>query len=92
VKGIGVLIPGAGTLRGVLRDDPDPDAWEKAQQTILAACKEFKVNCGFPASTPAEIETRYKQGFNVFVLQAWNQTAFDTMAKGRELGGRPPTN
>jgi 2-keto-3-deoxy-L-rhamnonate aldolase RhmA len=36
-KGIGVLIPGSGTLSGVLRNDPDPDAWEKAQQTILAA-------------------------------------------------------
>jgi 2-keto-3-deoxy-L-rhamnonate aldolase RhmA len=92
VKGIGVLIPGSGTLRGVLRDDPDPEAWEKAQQTVLAACKEFKVNCGYPASTPAEIEMRQKQGFNVFVLQNWSQQSFDTIAKGRELGGRPATN
>jgi 4-hydroxy-2-oxoheptanedioate aldolase len=92
VKGIGILIPGSGTLRGVLRDDPDPDAWEKAQQTVLAACKEFKLNCGYPASTPAEIEMRQKQGFNLFVLQSWSQTSFDTMAKGRELGGRPPAN
>jgi len=92
VRGIGVLISGAGTLRGVLRDDPDPDAWEKAQQTILAACKESNVNCGFPAGTPAEIEMRIKQGFNVFVQQSWSQQSFDTMAKGRELGGRPASS
>lgn len=91
-KGIGVLISGAGTLGGVLRNDPDPDAWEKAQQTILAACKEFKVNCGFPASTPEVIESRFKQGFNVFVLQSWSQPSFDTMAKGRALGGRAANN
>src|SRR4051812_31755098 len=55
VKGIGVLFPGAGTLRGVMsttdstgRRTPDPLAWEAAIQQVLAACKEFKVPCGFP--------------------------------------------
>jgi len=87
-----VLIPGSGTLSGVLRNDPDPHAWEKAQQTVLAACKEFNVNCGFPASTPEVLEMRMKQGFNVFVLQGWNQQAFDTIAHARRLGERPVEN
>ncbi len=98
-KGIGVLIPGAGTLGGVFTTTNadgqrvrDNEGWENGIQKILAACKEFKVNCGFPASTPAEIEMRFRQGFNVFVLQSWSPTSFDTMAKGRELGGRAATN
>ena len=91
-KGIGVLIPGSGTLSGVLRNDPDPEAWEKAQQTVLAACKEFNVNCGFPASTPEVLEMRMKQGFNVFVLQGWNEQAFNTIAHARRLGERPAEN
>src|SRR5215831_2704576 len=36
VKGIAVLFPGAGTLRGVFRNDPE--GWEKAIQQVLAAC------------------------------------------------------
>jgi 2-keto-3-deoxy-L-rhamnonate aldolase RhmA len=97
--GIGVLIPGSGTLGGVfstttpdgqrVRDDA---AWENAQQTVLAACKEFKINCGFPASTPDVLEMRHKQGFNVFVLQSWSQASFDTIAHGRKLGGRTSDN
>src|SRR4051794_39965656 len=44
VKGIGVLFPGAGTLRGVFTDTTggqrkfDPDAWEAAIQQVLSAC------------------------------------------------------
>jgi 4-hydroxy-2-oxoheptanedioate aldolase len=97
--GIGVLIPGSGTLGGVfsttgpdgqrVRDDA---AWENAQQTVLAACKEFKLNCGFPAGTPEVLEMRQKQGFNVFVLQSWSQQSFDTIAHGRKLGGRTSEN
>src|SRR5262249_7497560 len=44
--GIGVLFPGAGTLRGVFRDDPE--GWEKSIQQVLLVCKEFKLPCGYP--------------------------------------------
>src|SRR4029079_10090383 len=64
VKGIGVLWPGAGTLRGVFSTPNaagervlDTAGWENAIQQVLAACKEFHVPCGFPA-TPADIEMR----------------------------------
>ena len=57
VKGIGVLWPGAGTLRGVFSTTTPPgersldeEAWEAAIQQVLSACKEFKVACGFPAN------------------------------------------
>lgn len=50
VKGIGVLFPGAGTLRGVFTSTDangqrvfDEKAWEESIQQVLAACKEFKV-------------------------------------------------
>src|SRR5262249_13408824 len=50
VKGIGVLWPGAGTLRGVFSTTNasgervlDTAGWENAIQTVLAACKEFHV-------------------------------------------------
>ena len=59
VKGIGVLWPGAGTLRGVFSTTNaagervlDTAGWENAIQQVLSACKEFHVPCGFPA-TPA---------------------------------------
>jgi 4-hydroxy-2-oxoheptanedioate aldolase len=99
VKGIGVLWPGAGTLGGVFsttqpdgtrkRDDV---AWENAIQTVLAACKEFNLACGYPVSTPADVEMRMKQGFSVFVAQSWSQGSFDTIAAGRKLAGRPEKN
>ena len=67
VKGIGVLFPGAGTLRGVFSTTDangqrvtDTKAWEDAIQTVLAACKEFRslrLSRG-----EADIEMRMKQG------------------------------
>jgi 4-hydroxy-2-oxoheptanedioate aldolase len=94
VKGLGVLIPGAGTLGGVysttnaegrrVRDDA---AWENAIQQILAACKEFKVPCGYPANAN-DIETRMKQGFSVFIIQAFNEGGFKTVEIGRQAAGR----
>jgi len=57
VKGISVLFPGAGTLRGVFSTTDaegnrvlDQAGWENAIQTVLAACKEFKLACGYPAN------------------------------------------
>jgi 2-keto-3-deoxy-L-rhamnonate aldolase RhmA len=93
VKGVGVLWPGAGTLRGVFSSTNekgervvDNVAWENAIQQVLAACKEFKVPCGFPAN-PNDIETRMKQGFSVFVMN-WGDAGFKTVEVGRKLSGR----
>lgn len=93
VEGIGVLWPGAGTLGGLfsttnaegerVRDD---EAWENAIQTVLAACKEFDVACGFP-SNASNIEMRMEQGFSVFVM-GWGDSGFETVDMGRSLSGR----
>jgi len=96
VKGIGVLWPGAGTLRGVFSTTNaagervlDQAGWENAIQTVLAACKEFHVPCGYPA-TPNDIEMRMKQGFSVFVMN-WGDAGFKAVDLGRAAAGRGPT-
>jgi 4-hydroxy-2-oxoheptanedioate aldolase len=93
VPGIGVLWPGAGTLRGVFTTTTasgervfDAEGGERAIQSVLAACKEFDVPCGFPANAD-DIETRMKQGFSVFVM-GWGEAGFATVEKGRRLAGR----
>ena len=93
VKGIGVLWPGAGTLRGVFSSTNaagervvDAAAWENAIQQVLAACKEFNVPCGFPA-TANDIEMRIKQGFSVFVMN-WGDPGFKAIEIGRKAAGR----
>jgi len=93
VKGIGVLWPGAGTLRGVFSTTNaagervlDQAGWENAIQTVLSACKEFHIPCGFPA-TPADIEMRMKQGFSVFVMN-WGDAGFKAVDLGRAASGR----
>lgn len=94
VKGLGVLIPGAGTLRGVFsaRDASgavvrDEQAWEAAIQQVLAACKAFKVACGYPA-TESDIEMRMQQGFSVFIIQQFNDSGFNAVKVGRKAAGR----
>ena len=93
VKGIGVLFPGAGTLRGLFTTTNengerlfDAEGWEAAIQQVLAACKEFNVACGYPA-TENDIEMRMKQGFSVFIIN-WGDPGFRTVEKGRKLAGR----
>jgi 4-hydroxy-2-oxoheptanedioate aldolase len=93
VKGIGVLFPGAGTLRGVFTTTGadgqrvfDSAGWEAAIQQVLAACKEFKVACGYPA-TADDIEMRMKQGFSVFIMN-WGDAGFKAIEIGRRLAGR----
>ncbi len=93
VKGISVLFPGAGTLRGVFsttdaegRRTVDTEAWEAAIQQVLAACKEFNVPCGYPA-TPNDIEMRMKQGFSVFVMN-WGDPGFEAIKIGKKAAGR----
>lgn len=93
VPGIGVLWPGAGTLRGVFSTTGadgkrvlDEAGWENAIQSVLAACKANTIACGFPANA-SDIELRLKQGFNVFVMN-WGDAGFKTVAAGRALAGR----
>jgi len=93
VKGIGVLWPGAGTLRGVFSSTNaagervvDTAAWEQAIQQVLAACKAFNVPCGYPA-TATDIEMRMKQGFSVFVMN-WGEAGFSAVDIGRKASGR----
>jgi 2-keto-3-deoxy-L-rhamnonate aldolase RhmA len=97
VKGIGVLWPGAGTLRGLFSTTDangqrklDEAAWENAIQTVLSACKEFKVACGYPAS-PNDIEMRMKQGFSVFVMN-WGDAGFKAIDIGRKASNRSDTS
>jgi 4-hydroxy-2-oxoheptanedioate aldolase len=93
VEGIGVLFPGAGTLRGVFTTtDPagqrvfDEPGWEAAIQQVLAACKEFDVACGYPANVN-DIELRMKQGFSVFIM-GWGDQGFAAIDLGRKVSGR----
>ncbi len=93
VKGIGVLFPGAGTLRGVFSTTDasgqrvlDQQAWENAIQQVLAACKEFKVSCGYPA-TANDIEMRMQQGFSVFIMN-WGEAGFKAVDIGKKAAGR----
>jgi len=93
VKGLGVLFPGAGTLRQVFTTTDasgkrtfDEAGWEAAIQQVLAACREFKVPCGYPAGA-ADIELRMKQGFSVFVI-GWGEQGFKAVELGRAAGGR----
>jgi 4-hydroxy-2-oxoheptanedioate aldolase len=93
VKGLGVLFPGAGTLRGVYTTTGadgqrafDSAGWEAAIQQVLAACKEFKVACGYPAAAD-DIELRMRQGFSVFIMN-WGAGGFKAVEIGRKLAGR----
>lgn len=93
VKGLTVLFPGAGTLRGVFtttgadgQRNFDAAGWEAAIQQVLAACKEFDVACGYPA-TEADIEARMKQGFSVFIM-GWGEPGFRAIEIGRKAAGR----
>ena len=94
VKGIGVLFPGAGTLRGVFTTTDangqrtfDEKGWEAAIQQVLAACKEFNVACGYPA-TATDIEMRMQQGFSMFIIN-WGEQGFKAVDIGRKAAGRP---
>jgi 4-hydroxy-2-oxoheptanedioate aldolase len=93
VKGIGALFPGAGTLRRVFTTTGadgqrvfDEAGWEAAIQQVLAACKEFDVPCGYPA-TEKDIEMRMKQGFSVFIIN-WGDAGFRAVELGRRAAGR----
>jgi len=84
--GVGQIFAGYGTLGGVFRGDPD--GREAAAAQILAACKAFKVPCGFPTNTAAEVEQRMREGWSVFIMQRRNEDGFAAVEAGRKLGGR----
>jgi 4-hydroxy-2-oxoheptanedioate aldolase len=93
VPGIGVLWPGAGTLRRLFSTTDadgnrilDEEGWEGAIQEVLSACKEFDVPCGYPANA-GDIEMRMDQGFSVFVM-GWGEAGFETVEMGRAKAGR----
>ena len=86
-------VPGAGTPRGVFTTTEadgtrkfDAEGWEAAIQQVLAACKEFNVQCGYPA-TENDIETRIKQGFSVFIMN-WGDPGFHAIDIGSRVTGR----
>ena len=84
--GVGQIFVGYGTLGGVYRDDPA--GRDAATAQILAACKEFKVPCGFPTNNPAEMEQRMKEGFSVFIQQRRDEAGMGAIETGRKLSGR----
>jgi 2-keto-3-deoxy-L-rhamnonate aldolase RhmA len=94
--GVGGLTVGAGTLGGVFTSTNaagqrvrDQAGFDKAVADVLAACREFKLVCGYPANNPAEIERLMGMGFQLLVMQSRNQDAFDAVLAGRRLSGRP---
>jgi 2-keto-3-deoxy-L-rhamnonate aldolase RhmA len=96
VPGVTVLTVGAGTLGGVFSSTApdgqrarDQAGFDAGVASVLAACKEFKVPCSYPANNPADIEKLMAQGFSVFTMQARNAAGFDAIAAGRRLSGRP---
>lgn len=79
VKGISALFVGAGTLGRVY---PDTTEREAAFRRVLAACKEFDVQCGFPVGNPAVMQRRMKEGYSVFIIN-WGPQGFAAADSGR---------
>ena len=84
--GVAQVFAGYGTLNGVFKGDQA--AREAGAAKILAACKEFKVPCGFPTNNPAEIEQRMKEGWSVFIMQRRDEAAFAAVETARKMSGR----
>jgi hypothetical protein len=84
--GVGQIFAGYGTLGGVFRGDSA--GREQGAATILAACKEYKVPCGFPTNNPAEMERRMNEGWMVHILQRRDSNSFAAVETGRAKFGR----
>jgi hypothetical protein len=94
--GLSVIAAGAARSAACSRRPTPPAAaasattprWEgRRYQKILATCKKYKKPCAYPVNEN-DIETRYSQGFNVGILQSFNDMAFRAVAKGRAIAGR----
>ena len=84
--GVAQIFAGYGTLGGVFKGDPE--GRENAARTILAACKEFSIPCGFPVNNPTEMQQRMKEGWSVFIMQRRDENAFAAVEMGRTLASR----
>ncbi|MEO7999443.1 MAG: hypothetical protein ABI852_18475 [Gemmatimonadaceae bacterium] len=84
--GVGQVFVGYGTLGGVFRGDSA--GREAASATILAACKEYKVPCGFPTNNPTEMEQRMKEGWSVFIMQRRDSLGMAAIETGRKMSKR----
>jgi 4-hydroxy-2-oxoheptanedioate aldolase len=98
VPGLTSLIVGAGTLGGVFSSTNadgervrDQEGFDAAVEKVIAACKEFKVACSYPANNPDQIESLMDRGFEVFTMQRRGPEAFDAVQVGRRRSGRPLT-
>lgn len=78
--GVSVVIPGPGDLRRAY--DGDMAAVEKAIQTVLAACQEFRVPCGITAGVD-DVGKRLQEGFRFFIVS--DPAALEA---GRKAAGR----
>ena len=65
----------------------DADSWENAIQQIADTCKEFKIACGYPASTVDDMNKRMAQGYTVFV-SGWGDPGFQAIDVGRKAANR----
>lgn len=98
MPGVAVVTVGAGTLGGVFsstdstgRRVRDQAGFDAGVAAVLAACKEFKKSCGYPANNPAEVEKLMKDGWDFLIMQRRDQAAFDAVLTGRRLSGRSTT-
>jgi 4-hydroxy-2-oxoheptanedioate aldolase len=98
IPGVAVVTVGAGTLGGVFSSTNaegqrvrDQAGFDAAVAQVLAACKEFKKSCGYPANNPAEVEKLMNDGWDFLIMQRRDQAAFDAVLTGRRLSGRPTT-
>jgi 4-hydroxy-2-oxoheptanedioate aldolase len=96
--GVAAIVVGAGTLGGVFTTTNaegqrvrDQAGFDAAVAQVIAACREFKVACGYPANNVAEVESLMARGFSVFTMQSRNEAAFAAVEAGRKLAGRPLT-
>jgi 2-keto-3-deoxy-L-rhamnonate aldolase RhmA len=95
MPGVAVVIAGAGTLGGVFstpdstgRRVRDQAGFDAGVAAILAACKEYKKSCGYPANNSADVEKLMKDGWNFLIMQRRDTAAFNAVLTGRRLSGR----
>lgn len=79
--GIGLVSPGAGSLRSAY--DGDEDAVEAAVQRIAAGCEESGVVCAKLVSVD-DVEQRLREGFRVIIASG------EALDRGLALAGREP--
>ncbi len=96
--GVAALVVGAGTLGGLFTTTNaegqrvrDQAGFDAAVAAVVAACKQARVACSYPANNSADVERLMAMGFSVFTMQSRNQAAFDAVLTGRRLSGRPQT-